>query len=80
MTDVEGIYRSWPDKTSLIAEISASELSHLKSTFEEGMAPKVQATLDAISAGAKAVRIINGTDPLAFGNALANKGGTLVVA
>ena len=44
------------------------------------MAPKVQATLDAISAGAKAVRIINGTDPLAFGNALANKGGTLVVA
>jgi len=80
MTDVEGIYRSWPDKTSLIAEISASELSHIKSTFEEGMAPKVQATLDAISAGAKAVRIINGTDPLAFGNALANKGGTLVVA
>jgi acetylglutamate kinase len=80
MTDVEGIYRNWPDRDSLISTISASELSKIKSTFAQGMAPKVQASLDAISAGAKAVRIINGTDPLAFGNALANKGGTLVVA
>lgn len=80
MTDVEGIYRNWPDTGSLISTISALELSEIKSTFAQGMAPKVQASLDAISAGAKAVRIINGTDPLAFGNALANKGGTLVVA
>jgi len=80
MTDVEGIYRNWPDTGSLISTISASELSEIKSTFAQGMAPKVQASLDAISAGAKAVRIINGTDPFAFGNALANKGGTLVVA
>lgn len=80
MTDVEGIYRNWPNKDSLISTISALELSKIKSTFAEGMAPKVQASLDAISAGAKAVRIIDGTDPLAFGNALANKGGTLVVA
>ncbi len=80
MTDVEGIYRNWPDKDSLISTISACELSKIKSTFSQGMAPKVQASLDAIGAGAKAVRIINGTDPFAFGNALENKGGTLVVA
>lgn len=80
MTDVEGIYRSWPDKSSLIHEISASELSSLKATFLEGMAPKVQACLDAIEAGAHAVRIIDGRDPQAFNRALNGHGGTLVAA
>jgi acetylglutamate kinase len=80
MTDVEGIYRNWPDKSSLIATISATELEALKATFAEGMAPKVQACLDAIAAGAKAVRIIDGTNPSALKSALMGEGGTLVVA
>jgi acetylglutamate kinase len=80
MTDVPGIYRNWPDRESLISEISFAELSSLKSSFAEGMAPKVQACLDAIDAGARAVRIIDGRDPEAFAAALAHSGGTLVVA
>jgi acetylglutamate kinase len=80
MTDVEGIYRYWPDKDSLITSISASELESLKATFAQGMAPKVQACLDAIGAGAKAVRIIDGTNPSALERALMGEGGTLVVA
>ena len=80
MTDVAGIYRNWPDKGSLIESISASELESIKSGFAEGMAPKVQAALDALFFGAKAVRIIDGTDPDSFASALAGKGGTLVVA
>ena len=80
MTDVAGIYRNWPDKTSLIATISAVELESIKSGIAEGMAPKVQAALDALSFGAKAVRIIDGTDPESFASALAGTGGTLVVA
>jgi acetylglutamate kinase len=80
MTDVAGIYRNWPDKDSLIDSISASELETIKAGFAEGMAPKVQAALDALSFGAKAVRIIDGTDPDSFASALAGKGGTLVVA
>ncbi len=80
MTDVEGIYRNWPDKSSLISSITASELESLKATFAEGMAPKVQACLDAIAAGAKAVRIIDGTNPSALKSALLGEGGTLVVA
>jgi acetylglutamate kinase len=79
MTDVPGIYRNWPDPTSLIAEIDSQELDSIKSTFAEGMAPKVQACLDAIDAGAKAVRIIDGRNPEAFADALARCGGTLVV-
>ena len=80
MTDVTGIYRNWPDKDSLIESISSTELEEIKSTFAEGMAPKVQACLDAIKAGATAVRIIDGRDPAAFASALAHRGGTLVVA
>jgi acetylglutamate kinase len=80
MTDVEGIYRNWPDKSSLISSICAEELESLKATFAEGMAPKVQACLDAIAAGAKAVRIIDGTNPSALKDALLGVGGTLVVA
>jgi acetylglutamate kinase len=80
MTDVAGIYRNWPDKDSLIEMISVAELESIKSCFAEGMAPKVQAALDALSFGAKAVRIIDGTDPDSFASALAGQGGTLVVA
>jgi acetylglutamate kinase len=80
MTDVEGIYRNWPDKSSLINSISAQELTSLKATFAEGMAPKVQACLEAIEAGAKAVRIIDGTNPSALKDALLGVGGTLVIA
>jgi acetylglutamate kinase len=80
MTDVAGIYRNWPDKGSLIDVIGAAELESIKASFAEGMAPKVQAALDALSFGAKAVRIIDGTDPDSFASALAGVGGTLVTA
>ena len=78
MTDVAGIYSNWPEKDSLINEITFNELSNIKTTFADGMAPKVQACLDAIAAGAKAVRIIDGTDSKSFELALNNSGGTLV--
>jgi len=80
MTDVPGIYRNWPDKTSLIANISARELEGIKATFVGGMAPKAQAVLDAIANGARAVRVIDGTDSTSFQAALAGHGGTLVSA
>jgi len=80
MTDVAGIYRNWPDESSLINAIDAQELNEIKGSFAQGMAPKVQAALDAITGGAKAVRIIDGTDPHSFADALLSKGGTLVVA
>ena len=80
MTDVAGIYRNWPDESSLIDAIDAHELNEIKGSFAQGMAPKVQAALDAITGGAKAVRIIDGTDPHSFADALLSKGGTLVVA
>lgn len=78
MTDVPGIYRNWPDKDSLIEEISISELSLLK--FSDGMVPKVAAAIHAIKAGARSARIIDGLSLEAFRGALAGKGGTWVRA
>lgn len=78
MTDVPGIYRNWPEATSLITSISASELRDIKDQFSEGMAPKVQACLNAIEAGALSVRVIDGKDPEAFAFALLGIGGTVV--
>ena len=80
LTDVPGIYRHWPDKSSLISTISYRELATMKSTFQEGMAPKVQAILDAIDQGAKAVRVIDGTDSKNLVAAFSGTGGTLVSA
>ena len=80
MTDVPGIYRNWPDRDSLINEISAADLEKIKGEFDGGMAPKVKACLDAIAKGAKVVRIIDGRDPKALDEALSGVGGTKVYA
>jgi acetylglutamate kinase len=80
MTDVAGIYRHWPDESSLICEITSSELSKLKSSFSDGMLPKVQAVLEAVDAGAQTVRIIDGTNEKSFEEALSGRGGTVVRA
>ncbi len=80
MTDVAGIYRNWPDENSLISEISSEELGKIKSSFSDGMLPKVQAVLEAVDAGARTVRIIDGTNDKSFELALSGHGGTLVHA
>ena len=79
LTDVAGIYRNWPDTSSLISTITATELFNMRADFGGGMAPKVQACLAAISSGAKSVRVIDGTNPEGFSLALRGIGGTLVV-
>lgn len=79
MTDVPGIYRNWPEASSLISIIHAGELDSIKEEFTAGMAPKVSACLEAIKLGARSVRIIDGTDPEGFALALRGIGGTLVL-
>lgn len=60
MTDVDGLYRNFPDPKSLIERISFSELNTLRAQFSDGMAPKVEAVLNALSLGAKSAQIIDG--------------------
>src|SRR5699024_720163 len=42
LTDVEGLYRNWPDRGSLIPEISATELRAMLPELTSGMIPKAE--------------------------------------
>lgn len=64
LTDVDGLYRSFPDPDSLIPEISAPELQKLFGTaITGGMIPKITSCLEALQDGVKSVVILNGTKP-----------------
>jgi acetylglutamate kinase len=80
ITDVAGIYRSWPDLSSIIEEISREELAAIAETFADGMAPKVRAVLSGLESGAKRARIIDGTDLKNLKSSLSGVGGTVVFA
>ena len=79
-TDVSGIYRNWPDETSLIESINSKELSSIAISFEDGMIPKAQAAINAIESGAKSVRIFDGRKVANVIAAFEGKAGTLVLA
>lgn len=76
LTDVPGIYANWPDRDSLIEEITVKELNLM--TFAEGMIPKVEATINAVNSGALSARIIDGKSLSAFEAALSGEGGTWI--
>lgn len=63
LTDVPGLYSNWPDRESLVSEITAHELEALLPSLESGMIPKMQACLNAVTAGVPAAHIIDGRSP-----------------
>jgi acetylglutamate kinase len=62
LTDVAGLYRAWPDPSSLIAAIGADELDSIVPGLEAGMVPKVEACLRAVRGGVGSAHILDGTD------------------
>jgi len=60
LTDVEGLYTSWPDRSSLVSEIDIATLAQLLPTLETGMIPKVEACLRAVTAGVPSAHVIDG--------------------
>ena len=63
LTDVEGLYRNWPDRGSLISQISASELKDMLPSLESGMIPKMGACLKAVTEGVDRAAIVDGRSP-----------------
>ena len=61
LTDVEGLYLNWPDKSSLVNEISSIELEELLPSLESGMIPKMQGCLSAVQNGVGYAQIIDGS-------------------
>ncbi|MBM7772990.1 acetylglutamate kinase [Actinokineospora baliensis] len=60
LTDVEGLYANWPDRSSLLHEIRASELATLLPGLESGMVPKMEACLRAVTGGVPRAHVIDG--------------------
>ena len=63
LTDVAGLYADWPNRDSLVSEITANELRELMPSLESGMIPKMQACLDAVDGGLPKAHIIDGREP-----------------
>ena len=63
LTDVEGLYRTWPDRDSLIRQITAAALEELLPTIESGMKPKMEACLRAVRGGVPQAHVIDGRLP-----------------
>jgi acetylglutamate kinase len=68
MTDVEGIYRDFSDKDSLITEMTAREAQSLLNAgiANKGMIPKIGACISALSHGVGRTHIIDGRKPHAL--------------
>ena len=63
LTDVPGLYSDWPNRDSLLSEISVAELTELMPKLESGMVPKMQACLSAVVGGVPKAHVIDGREP-----------------
>ena len=65
LTDIEGVYKDFDDKDSLISELSTSEARTLleSGTIGGGMLPKLNNCIDAIEHGVSRVHILDGRIP-----------------
>ena len=83
LTDVEGIFRDYHDKSSLIGELSFDEATEMirNGVVDGGMIPKVQACMGALAKGARLARVVDGRRPHCIVESLqpGNVAGTAVV-
>ncbi len=63
LTDVEGLYRDWPDSDDVIQEISPEALGDLLPTLAAGMVPKMTACYNAVSGGVPRATVVDGREP-----------------
>jgi len=63
LTDVDGLYEDFSDKSSLISRLNLSEARKLLSSnkLTKGMLPKLNACVKAVKAGVSRAHILNGT-------------------
>lgn len=63
LTDVEGLYTNWPDRSSLTSRIDTDALAALLPGLDAGMVPKMEACLRAVQAGVPTAHVIDGRVP-----------------
>jgi acetylglutamate kinase len=60
LTDVEGLYANWPDRSSLINHIPLGRLEQLLPSLASGMIPKMEACARAVRGGVRSAHVIDG--------------------
>lgn len=60
LTDVEGLFADWPDRSSLVRQIRAEKLAELLPRLDAGMSPKMEACLRAVRGGVERAHVIDG--------------------
>jgi len=63
LTDVEGLYTNWPDRSSLTTRIDIEALEKLLPSLDSGMVPKMEACLRAVEGGVPTAHVIDGRVP-----------------
>jgi acetylglutamate kinase len=63
LTDVEGLYRDWPNSTDVIHQIAVDDLAAMLPTLASGMIPKMEACVEAVRAGVSKATVIDGRIP-----------------
>jgi acetylglutamate kinase len=63
LTDVEGLYRDWPESDDVIGEINPESLAALMPTLASGMVPKMGACLRAVTEGVPRATVVDGREP-----------------
>jgi acetylglutamate kinase len=63
LTDVEGLYRDWPNSEDVIKEISPESLAELMPSLDAGMVPKMGACLSAVQQGVARATVVDGRQP-----------------
>jgi acetylglutamate kinase len=60
LTDVEGLYSDWPDRSSLLHQVKADDLERMLPHLDSGMVPKMEACLRAVRGGVPQAHVIDG--------------------
>jgi len=63
LTDVEGLYEDWPDKDSLLRQVTTDKLADMLPSLQAGMVPKMEACLRAVKGGVPQAHVIDGRVP-----------------
>ncbi|MFG3340243.1 acetylglutamate kinase [Glycomyces sp. NPDC048151] len=63
LTDVEGLYENWPDKDSLLRQVTTDKLADMLPSLQAGMVPKMEACLRAVKGGVPQAHVIDGRVP-----------------
>jgi acetylglutamate kinase len=62
LTDVEGLFRDWPDSDDVIQEINPEALDDMLPSLASGMVPKMTACLQAVRGGVPRATVVDGRE------------------